>query len=75
MHGGAVFFTDRSRNHGVATQVNAQIATNDDLQEIASLLLEFSGYFDIDASKLVEDRFYMLKLDEKNPHRQLYVIN
>jgi Glutamate synthase domain 3 len=75
MHGGKIFIRTEKEITNLPAQVTAEIAALDDLREIAPLLSEFSDYFGLDAEKLVKDRFYVLKPDEKNPYKQLYVIN
>ena len=75
MHGGKIFIRTDQEIANLPAQVTTEIATDDDLREIAPLLSEFSAYFDLDAEKLIKDRFYVLKPNEKNPYEQLYVIN
>ena len=75
MHGGKIFIRTDKKMTVLPSQVSAEIATSEDLQEIVSLLFEFSAYFSIDAEKLIKDQFYVLKPDAKNPYKQLYVIN
>ena len=75
MHGGKIFIRTEKEITNLPAQVTAEIAALDDLREIVPLLSEFSDYFGLDADKLVKDRFYVLKPDEKNPYKQLYVIN
>lgn len=75
MHGGRIFIrTDRELT-GLPEQVTADIATREDLREIAPYLDEFAGYFGMDAEKLLKNRFYLLIPNAKNPYHQLYTAN
>ncbi len=75
MHGGQIFIrTDRELKN-LPEQVIAQIASEEDLQEIMPYLQEFAACFAIDHTALVKDRFYLLKPNAKNPYKQLYTAN
>ena len=75
MHGGKIFIRTNKELTNLPAQVIAEIASEDDLREIAPLLAEFAGYFCRDAMELTKDRFYVLKPNTKNPYKQLYVGN
>ena len=75
MHGGKIFIrTDRELT-GLPEQVIAEIATDEDLQEIETYVSEFAGYFSMDTETFTKKRFYVLKPNAKNPYTQLYVKN
>ena len=75
MHGGRIFLrTDRELT-GLPAQVIVEIASQEDLREIAPYLAEFAGYFGMDAAPFMRDRFYLLKPNAKNPYTQLYTKN
>ena len=75
MHGGKIFIrTDRELT-GLPEQVIAEIATDEDLQEIEPYVHEFAGYFAMGTKTLTKNRFYVLKPNAKNPYTQLYVKN
>lgn len=75
MHGGRIFIrTDRELG-GLPPQVTADIASEEDMGEIKPYLSEFARYFGADASKLAQDRYYLLKPNARNPYRQLYTAN
>jgi glutamate synthase domain-containing protein 3 len=75
MHGGKIFIRTDKELANLPAQVTSLIASDEDLREIIPLLTEFAGYFDMDATKLAKDRFYLLKPNTKNPYKQLYVAN
>lgn len=75
MHGGRIFIRMNKKPEGLPTQVTAEIASNEDKREILPLISEFAGLFGMDAEKLANDKYYVLKPNEKNPYRQLYTVN
>jgi glutamate synthase domain-containing protein 3 len=75
MHGGKIFIRTDKELTSLPDQVIAEIAGNNDLQEIAPYVGEFSGYFGMDAQKLLKDRFYILRPNARNPYKQLYTAN
>lgn len=75
MHGGQIFIRTDKKLAGLPSQVTAKIASEDDLLIIKPCILEFAGYFNIDAKPLLNDRFYVLKPNAKNPYKQLYTAN
>ena len=72
MHGGCIFIRTGRELAGLPAQVVADIASADDLREIAPCVSEFAGYFGLEAEPLAKDRFYVLKPNAKNPYKQLY---
>ena len=75
MHGGRIFIRTETELSGLPAQVTAEIASHEDLREIAPYVSEFAGYFGMEAEKLTNDRFYILKPNAKNPYKQLYTAN
>jgi glutamate synthase domain-containing protein 3 len=75
MHGGKIFIRTNRELTSLPAQVISAIAGSDDLLEIAPYVAEFSGYFGMDAQRLLQDRFYVLKPNARNPYKQLYVAN
>jgi glutamate synthase domain-containing protein 3 len=75
MHGGKIFVRAEKELASLPEQVIVKIADRDDLQEIVPYIHEFSEYFGMDARRLLEDRFYVLKPNAKNPYKQLYIAN
>jgi glutamate synthase domain-containing protein 3 len=75
MHGGKIFIRTDKELASPPSQVIAEIATADDLQEIAPYVSEFADYFFMDAQRLLKDRYYVLKPNVKNPYKELYTAN
>ena len=75
MHGGLIFIRTNREIIGLPSQVSANIASNEDMQEIKPHLTNFAGIFNLDAEQLFRDKFYILKPNAKNPYKQLYTAN
>jgi glutamate synthase domain-containing protein 3 len=75
MHGGKIFIRMETELKGLPAQVSAQVASPEDLEEIAPYIAEFAGYFGADAQALMRDRFYVLRPNATNPYTQLYTAN
>lgn len=75
MHGGKIFIRTDKELTSLPEQVIAEIATDNDLQEIAQYVGEFAEHFSMDAHSLMKDRFYVLKPNARNPYKQLYTAN
>jgi glutamate synthase domain-containing protein 3 len=75
MHGGKIFIRTDKELTSLPEQVIAEIATDNDLQEIAQYVGEFAEHFSMDAKSLMKDRFYVLKPNARNPYKQLYTAN
>jgi glutamate synthase domain-containing protein 3 len=75
MHGGKIFIRTNKELAALPAQVAVEIATNDDLKEIEPFVNEFASLFNMDASALLKDQFFVLKPNAKNPYKQLYTAN
>jgi len=75
MHGGRIFIRTSEELARLPSQVTAEIASDENLREIAPHLAEFAAHFGMDAEALLMDRFYVLKPNAKNPYKQLYTAN
>ena len=75
MHGGSIFIRTKAKLTGLPSHVTAEIASGEDKREIAPYISEFAGCFGMEAEKLINDRFYILKPNAKNPYMQLYTAN
>jgi hypothetical protein len=75
MHGEKIFLRTNKELTNLPSQVLAEIASENDLREIAPYIAEFSGYFGIKVETLTNNQFYVLKPNTKNPYKQLYVAN
>ena len=75
MHGGQIFLRTPKEPDNLPEQVTAEIASDDDMREIASYITEFANHFGANSESLVKDSFYVLKPNAKNPYKQLYTAN
>jgi len=75
MHGGRIFIRTDKKITGFPAQVVAEIASDEDLQEIMPHISEFANLFGMNAGKFIMDRFYVLNPNAKNPYKQLYTPN
>ena len=75
MHGGKIFIRTGKELSRLPAQVTSEIACAEDMAEIAPVVREFAELFGMDARILMEDRFYVLKPNAKNPYKQLYTAN
>ena len=72
MHGGKIFIRTNAQLPPLPKQVVAEIASGEELGEIAPHVCEYAGYFSMDPSRLMSDRYYVLKPNAKNHYKQLY---
>jgi len=75
MHGGKIFVRTDHELSGLPTQIIEKVADSEDLKEITPYVTEFAGHFGADAQKILQDRFYVLRPNSKNPYKQLYTAN
>ncbi|MCL2078947.1 MAG: glutamate synthase [Oscillospiraceae bacterium] len=75
MHGGKIFIRTDKKLEYLPAQVTEEIASGEDLREIAPYIAEFAENFGADADALMNDRYYVLKPNAKNPYKQLYTPN
>ena len=75
MHGGRIYIRTDNAPTGLPAQVMVEHATAEDLQDIAADIVAFAEFFEMDAEKLLADKFYVLKPNAKNPYKQLYTAN
>ena len=75
MHGGKIFIRTNRELAALPTQVVEELAKPDDLQEVADYITEFAEHFGLDVDRLMQDRYYVLKPNAKNPYKQMYTYN
>jgi glutamate synthase domain-containing protein 3 len=75
MHGGKIFIRTDKELTALPAQVIVETAGKDELGEIEPFVAEFAGFFGMDASSLMKDRFLVLKPNAKSPYKQLYTAN
>jgi glutamate synthase domain-containing protein 3 len=75
MHGGKIFLRCDKLPPDLPTQVSAAKASNQNKQEITKVLEEYCDLFGLDFNRLINDTFYVLKPNAKNPYKALYTNN
>ena len=75
MHGGRIYIRTKKKLEGLPAQVSEKIASGDDLKEIEPYISRFAEYFGMDTDSLMQDSFYLLTPNAKNPYKQLYTPN
>ncbi|MCL2276555.1 MAG: glutamate synthase [Treponema sp.] len=75
MHGGKIFIRTKKEPASLPSQVAAEIARGEDLLEIEPVIKEFADYYKMDAASLLQDQFFILRPNAKNPYKQLYTTN
>ncbi len=75
MHGGMIFIKSKEPLLHLPEQVVAEIACEDDIKSIQPLLQEYADYFNINIEEFLQDSFYKLTPNAKNPYKQLYTTN
>lgn len=76
MHGGKIFVRSEDvEKYDLPKQVSADIATEEDLDSIMEYLKEYSEIFSIDLKKVLDNKFYVLSANAKNPYKRLYTYN
>lgn len=75
MHGGKIVLRTEELPPDLPEQVEASVATKEELEEILPYLESYCERFGADLKSLTESTFYILKANSKNPYKQLYVQN
>ena len=75
MHGGRIFIRTSQKPTGPPAQVAVHKASSEDMRLISPLLSEYCRLFGVEAAQLMDDTFYVLKPNAKNPYHQLYTAN
>lgn len=72
MHGGAIYLRCQQPPQGLPVQVLVRQADAQDMAQIAGLVKRFCQAFDLDAQKILADRFYKLTPNTATPYKTLY---
>lgn len=75
MHGGKMFLRSECTDVEFPGQVNAKIATEEDLEEIKPLISEYCDHFGYNKENVLASTFTVVIPDTKNPYKQMYVAN
>ena len=75
MHGGNIYIRTRKKPENLPAQVSVKAASEEDMRKIEPYISEFVSHFGMDINSLMQDKFYVLKPNAKNPYKQLYTAN
>ncbi len=75
MHGGKILLRSEKPPHDLPPQVILSDAADEDKEEIRALVGEFCTQFGYDADALLQDHFFKLTPNAKNPYKTLYTPN
>jgi len=75
MHGGKIFFRGDYGDMKVPGQVTLAPACDSDIEMIAGYVEEYARLFDCEAKEILNEQFYVMTPNSKNPYKQLYVQN
>lgn len=75
MHGGKIFIRGKDAPPLLPAQVSIEKATKKDLIEIEIYLKEYADLFGMDYNYIIEENFFVLKPNAKNPYKRLYTVN
>ncbi len=75
MHGGKIYLRCEALPEDLPKQVQAALASPEDMAEIDGHLDEFCGIFNIDKREVLSKNFYVLTPNTKNPYKSLYTFN
>lgn len=73
MHGGKIFLRCSKLPSSLPKQVNAKLATKEDLKEIELDIEQYCREFGYAKGGILDHPFYVLTPNTKNPYKQLYV--
>lgn len=74
MHGGNVFLRCAPEElKALPKQVNAKLATDEDMSMVAQVIRNYCGLFDVDFDEVMSGKFTVISPDSRNPYRQMYV--
>jgi len=74
MHGGKILLRGELPG-GLPAQVRAAEAGREDMEELRALLADFCAAFGYDLESLLQERYWSLTPDTKNPYHMLYTQN
>ena len=75
MHGGKIFLRTDKCPKNLPAQVSAEVADEKDLKELFSELKDYCKTFSLDIDALMNDNYYVLKPNAKNPYKKMYTQN
>lgn len=75
MHGGKIWVRSKKPLKNLPSQVDVNLATEEECEEIKEYIKEYATYFDVSLDEIYDLPFYLLKPNAKNPYKQLYTEN
>ncbi|MFA6866265.1 MAG: glutamate synthase [Clostridia bacterium] len=75
IHGGKIFVRTEELNYEFAKQITANISSPEELKEINEELIEFCDIFGYNYNDVINQKFWIIKPNMKNPYTKMYVKN
>jgi len=75
MHGGKIFLSCDEIPKNLPPQVMSKVSSKEDLDLISNYIRNYSLKFDCDYSAIMEQKFFTLTANTKNPYKMLYTHN
>ena len=75
MYGGKIYLRSNKLPFDLPSQINANVASKDDMMEIECYIDEFCNEFHINKSEILSHNFYVLTPNAQNQYKQLYINN
>lgn len=75
MHGGKIILRGNAKDIAFPKNVCVESATNKDIEDIRSELIEYCKVFGHDIKDIMNSEFTVITPDSKNPYKQMYVAN
>lgn len=75
MHGGEIYLRTDNPPKNLPKQVCLNLTTDEDIEKIKDILLEYAHDFKIELNQIFDKTFYKLTPNAKNPYKQLYTEN
>ncbi len=75
MHGGKVYLRGEALPHDLPKQVEAKVASAEDMAAIDGYLNDFCETFGVSKDEVLSKQFFVLTPNSKNPYKSLYTFN
>jgi glutamate synthase domain-containing protein 3 len=75
MYGGKIFLRCNNLPFDIPKQIEARVASNNDMEEINTYLEEFCNEFNFNKEEILLHNFYVLTPHGENKYKQLYINN
>lgn len=74
MHGGRMYLRGEELPNDLPKQVEAKVASAEDMAVIDAYLDDFCSNFGVDKKEVLSKQFYLLTPNTKNPYKSLYTV-